>query len=137
MKTWIPPCALMLIGLLAGCGTFERPTELQSADIARIASVNVERSVRVRQALHPVTAREERDLLDAGIGQDLYYMESTEKGLQSDQTYLRQRSRSISLVKKEWLRSPPFALEKQTKEYIEKVCAETKGCPPGVLRATR
>lgn len=137
MNTCVRTCAALFISLIAGCAVLDGSAALGREDIARIASVNVERSVRIRPALAGANASEERNLLDAGISQDLYYMQSAEKGLLLDQTYTRQRARSVSLLKKEWLRSPPFALEEQTKEYIESVCAQTKNCPTGDLRAKR
>lgn len=137
MNMWLRICALVLMSLIAGCAVLDGSGGLGREDIARIASVNVERSVRIRPVLASASASEERNLLDAGISQDLYYMQSAEKGLLFDQTYTRQRARSVSLLKKEWLRSPPFALEEQTKEYIESVCAQTKNCPTGDLRAKR
>jgi hypothetical protein len=40
-------------------------------------------------------------------------------------------------VKQAWLATPPFALEDQTKSYINKVCAEAKGCPDGDIRVQK
>jgi hypothetical protein len=125
--------ALALLIVLAGCAV-NRPSELRTEDIARISAVNVERSVRIRKQLDATTAKEARDLLDVGVGQDLFYMESTEGGLLNDSTYMRQRARAISLLKREWLRNPPFAMEPQTARYIEKICTEAKTCPTGDLR---
>jgi|1185.fasta_scaffold382348_2 hypothetical protein len=55
-------------------------------------------------------------------------METAEKAALSDPSYLRQRGRSIAMLKEEWLKRPPFALEQQTRQYIERI-SEAKACP--------
>lgn len=119
---------------VAGFGGYQVASRAQSAEIARIASVNVERSTRIRKSFEPKPSSDARDLLDAGIGQDLFYMQALESAALSDPSYARQRARSVALVKQEWLEKPPFALEDATKAYIDEVCAQSKNCPNGELR---
>jgi hypothetical protein len=118
---------------IAGFGGYQVASRAQGAEIARIASVNVERSIRIRKSLEPKPSSEVRDLLDAGIGQDLFYMQALESAALSDPSYARQRARSVGLVKQEWLEKPPFALEDATKAYINEVCALSKSCASGEL----
>jgi hypothetical protein len=125
--------AVLLAGGLAGFAGYQIADKTQSAEIARIAAINVERSVRVRKALDPKVASDARDLLDVGIGQDLFYMQALESAALSDAAYARQRARSVALIKQEWLERPPFALEDGTKSYINEVCAQAKNCASGDL----
>lgn len=122
---------------LAAFGGYQAAKRTQSAEIARIASVNVERSVRIRKTFEPKPGSDARDLLDAGIGQDLFYMQALESAALSDPSYARQRARSVALAKQEWLERPPFALEDGTKAYINEVCGESKNCPSGELKARK
>ena len=76
--------------------------------------------------------------MDVAIGQDLFYMESFDSIALSDPAYARQRSRSISLLKQEWLERQPLAIEDHTKAYLDKVCSEQKkNCPSGEVRRMR
>src|SRR5262245_56483355 len=94
---------------IAGFGGYQLASRAQGAEIAGIQSVNVERSTRIRNGLEPKPVNDVRDLLDVGIGQDLFYMEAHESDALSDPAYARQRARSVSLVKQAWLATPPFA----------------------------
>lgn len=134
MRLLLVVLAVLLTGGVAGFAGYQIANRTQTAEIARIAAVNVERSVRVRRALNPKAASDARDLLDVGIGQDLFYMQALESAALSDANYARQRTRSVALVKQEWLEDPPFALEDGTKSYISEVCAQAKNCPSGDLR---
>lgn len=122
---------------IAGFGGYQVANRAQSAEIARIASVNVERSIRIRKGFEPKSSSDARDLLDAGIGQDLFYMQALEAAALSDPSYTRQRARSVALTKQEWLERPPFALEDGTSAYINEVCAQSKNCPSGELKARK
>lgn len=103
-------------------------------EIARIAAVNVERLTRVRNA---VQSSEVRDLVDVGLSQHLLYMEHFEQNATSDAAYERQRKRAVSLVKREWVEIPPFAIEDETRAFVQKICAETEGCPSGEIKTRR
>ena len=129
--------AVILAAAIGGFGGYQVASRSQSAEIARIAAVNVERSVRIRKSLEPKPSSDAKDLLDAGIGQDLFYMQALESGALSDSSYARQRTRSVALAKQEWLEKPPFALEDATKAYIEEVCALSKSCAAGELKARK
>jgi hypothetical protein len=134
-KTKLVALALVVIVAgLAGWGSYQVAVKSRNGEIALIASVNVERSVRVRKAFDPKLVSQAKDLLDAAITQDLFYMESYESAVMSNPMYARQRARSVAMVKRDWLESPPFALEDATKSYIEEVCRQTTGCPPGDIR---
>jgi hypothetical protein len=124
---------VVLAAVIAGFGGYQAARRTQSAEIARIASVNVERYIRIRKSFEPKPGSDARDLLDAGIGQDLFYMQALEPAALSDPSYARQRARSVALVKQEWLEKPPFAMEDGTKAYINEVCALSKNCPNGEL----
>jgi hypothetical protein len=121
----------------AGFGGYHLSKRSGNAEIARIAAVNVERSIRVRRDLEQKAPGSARDLLDAGIGQDLFYMQAFESAALSDDAYAKQRARSIALVKQEWLRRPPFALDDGTRLYIDEVCLQIKTCPQGELQARK
>jgi hypothetical protein len=129
--------AVVLAAGVAGFGGYQVATRTQSAEIARIASVNVERSIRIRRSFEPKPGSDARDLLDAGVGQDLFYMQALESAALSDPSYAKQRARSVALVKQEWLERPPFALEDGTNAYINEVCALSKNCPGGDLKARK
>jgi len=135
-KTKLLALALVVIVVagLAGFGGYQIAVRSRNGEIALIASVNVERSVRVRKAFDPKVVNQAKDLLDAAITQDLFYMESYESAAMSNPMYARQRARSVATVKKDWLESPPFALEDATKSYIEEVCRQAVGCPSGDIR---
>ena len=124
----------VILVVFAGYGGYHFAVKTQRAEIARIATVNVERLVRVRKMLDPNGMTQAKDLIDVGIGQDLFYMESFDSDAMSDAAYVRQRSRSISMLKQEWLEKPPFAIEDQTKAYIDTICLQEKGCPSGEIR---
>lgn len=129
--------ASILIAGLAAFGGYQTAKKTQSAEIARIAAVNVERSIRIRKGFEPKQGSDARDLLDAGIGQDLFYMQALESAALSDPSYARQRARSVALTKQEWLEKPPFALEDGTRAYINEVCTQSKNCPSGEMRARK
>lgn len=124
---------ILLVGL-AGFGGYQIAARSRDGEIARIASVNIERSVRIRKAFDPKLISEAKDLLDVSIGQDLFYMQAFESAVMSDTAFARQRSRSVARLKQEWLENPPFALEDATKSYIEEVCRQMTGCPSGDIR---
>jgi hypothetical protein len=125
--------AIVVVGL-AGLGGYQIATRSRNGELALIASVNVERSVRVRKAFDPKLVSQAKDLLDAAITQDLFYMESFESAAMSNPMYARQRARSVAMVKKEWLERPPFAFEDPTKSYIDEVCRQTTDCEAGDIR---
>ena len=134
MKLAALALAVIVAAGLVGFAGYQIAVRSRNGEIALIASVNVERSVRVRKAFDSKVVSQAKDLLDASITQDLLFMESYESAVMSDPMYARQRARSVAMVKKEWLESPPFALEDATKSYIEDVCRQTAGCPAGDIR---
>ena len=134
MKLAVFALVVIVVAVLAGLGGYQVALRSRNGEIALIASVNVERSVRVRKAFDSNLASQAKDLLDTAISQDLLYMESFDSAAMSDPVYARQRGRSVVMVKTEWLERPPFALEDATKSYIEEVCRQTTGCPSGEIR---
>jgi hypothetical protein len=137
MRLAIGALVVMVLTALAGYGGYQLGVRSQGVEIARVASVNAERSARIRKALDPKQAGEGRDLLDVAIGQDLFYMQMFEKAAMSDAQYARQRGRSVALVKQAWLELPPFAVEEETRSFIETVCAQTGACPRGSIRPNK
>lgn len=132
-KTKLVALALVVIVVagLAGLVGYQMAVRSRNGEIALIASVNVETAVRVRKAFDPKFVGEAKNLLDVTVSQGLLYMEAYESGVMSNPMYTRQRARSVTMVKKEWLERPPFDVADETKSYIEEVCRQTTGCPPG------
>ena len=134
MRLTIAVVLIVALTAVAGYGGYRVGARSQAAEMARIASVNAERSARIRQGLDPKMYGEARNLLDVAIGHDLFYMQMFEDAAMSDAQYARQRGRSVALVKQTWLEVPPFALEDETRSFIETVCAQTKDCKAGSIR---
>lgn len=137
MKLVAAVLVMVLVAGLAGFGGYQIAARSRNGEIARIASVNVERSVRVRKAFDPKFLGEAKNLLDVAISQDLLYMEAFESAVMSDAAYVRQRGRTVAMVKTEWLERPPFAVEDGTRSYIEEVCRQTTGCSSGEIRSRK
>lgn len=137
MRLTIVVILVAALTTVAGYGGYRAGVRSQAAEIARIASVNAERSARIRQALDPKMFGKARNLLDVAIGQDLFYMQMFEYAAMSDAQYERQRGRSVALAKQTWLEVPPFALEDETRSFIEAVCAQTNGCQSGTIRPSK
>ncbi len=134
MKLVALALVVIVVAGLAGFGGYQVAVRSRNGEIALIASVNVETAVRVRKAFDPKFVGEAKNLLDVTISQGLLYMEAFESAVMSDAAYVRQRGRSVAMVKKEWLERPPFDVADETKSYIEEVCRQTTGCPPGDIR---
>jgi hypothetical protein len=137
MKTITAVLLVIFTAAVAGAITSQVTTRSRNAEIARIASVNVESAVRVRKAFDSKFEGEAKNLLDVSISQHLFYMQSFESGALPDASYARQRGRSVASVKREWLERPPFAVEDETRAYIEEVCRQTTECPPGEIQAKK
>ena len=135
MRLVIGGVAAMVVCILAAYGGYRYALRTEGADRARVAAVNTERLVRVRKSLSGNEAAQARNLLDVGISQELFYMQSFDLFASSDAAYLRQRGRSVSTVKAAWLETPPFAIEDGTKIYIDQICSQQKDCRSGEIHA--
>lgn len=131
-STVVMICAL-LSTVAAGIGYYVG-VSIQSREIALIAAVDLESRVRIKNALDAGQTSAALGLLDAGMYQDVFWLQQFDAFAVTVSDYPRQRNRSIKLVKDNWLKNPPEYLDPESNAYIEKICGQAKDCPKGEVR---
>jgi hypothetical protein len=131
-STVIMICVLLSAGA-AGIGYYVG-VSIQSREIALFAAVDLESRARIKNALQAGQTSSALGLLDAGMYQDMFWLQQFDSLAVTANDYPRQRNRAIKLAKDNWIKSPPEYLDPESNAYIEKICDQSKDCPKGEVR---